>query len=156
MVDYFNENIIWKIYVKGKFFAKYFTAFLIVSVTRIRRDTEMLCLLATLWISLIVSNDHGHMQKCNFLEFQFWANLVQKFKIVQFNLKFGTKPKPNKCDSIYVNFFCFGLEIPFLEKFGLKIQNCLKWSLIHRWCSPFLFLSDPKKWNWQFKMKFGT
>ena len=25
-----------------------------------------------------------------------------------------------------VKFFCFGPKIPFLEKFGLKIQNCLK------------------------------
>ena len=71
----------------------------------------------------------------------------------QFNLKFVTKAKSNMHDSIYVNFFCFGLEIPFLEKFGLKNQNCLKWNLIlsiriiwicriHRWCSLFLFLSD--------------
>ena len=126
MVNNSNENIIWKIYAKGSFFAKSFTAFLIVSVTRTRRDTEMLlCLLATLGISLI-SNDHGHMQKCDFLEFQFLANLVQKNQNCQFNLKFGTKPKLNMHDSIYVNFFCFGLEIPFLEKFGLKIQNCLK------------------------------
>ena len=33
----------------------------------------------------IVSNDHGYMQKCNFLEYQFWANLVQKIKIVSLN-----------------------------------------------------------------------
>ena len=31
--------------------------------------------------SNIVSNDHGHMQKCNFLEYQFWTNLVQKVEI---------------------------------------------------------------------------
>ena len=54
----------------------------------------------------------------------------------QFNLKFGIKPKSNMHDSIYVNvfpfwnrtfsvFFCFGQK-GFLQKFGLKIQNCLK------------------------------
>ena len=30
----------------------------------------------------VVSNDHGHKQKCAFSEFKFWANLVQKIKIV--------------------------------------------------------------------------
>ena len=45
----------------------------------------------------------------------------------QSNLKFGTKPKLNMHDSIYVNFFCFGLEILVLEKFGLKmLHNILK------------------------------
>ena len=41
------------------------------------------CLLVTLWIKFnIVSNYHGHMQKCNFLEYLSQANLVQKIKIV--------------------------------------------------------------------------
>ena len=61
------------------------------------------------------------MQKCD-LEFQFWTNLVQKIKIVQFNRKFGTKPKSNKHDLIYVNFFCFRLEIPFLKNFVSKFK----------------------------------
>ena len=30
----------------------------------------------------IVSNEQGHIQKRNFLEYRFWANLVQKIKIV--------------------------------------------------------------------------
>ena len=38
-----------------------------------------------------VSNDHGHMQKCNFLEYQFWANFVQKIKIV--SLKINLEPR---------------------------------------------------------------
>ena len=46
-------------------------------------------------------NDHGHMQKCNFLEYQFWANLVQKNQNCQFN-KFGTKPKPDMQNSIVI------------------------------------------------------
>ena len=61
------------------------------------------------------------MQKCNFLEFQFWANLVQKVKIVSLILNL----EPSLCRICMIQFvwFCFGLEIPFLEKFGLKIQN---------------------------------
>ena len=58
---------------------KYFTAFFIVPVTRMRRDTEMLFFFGNKFN--IVSNDHEHMQKYNFLEFQFWANLVQKSKL---------------------------------------------------------------------------
>ena len=45
----------------------------------------------------IVSNDHGHMQKCKFLEYQFWVNLVQNIK---FKLKFGIKPKSGMQNSI--------------------------------------------------------
>ena len=33
-----------------------------------------------------VNNDHGHMQKYNFLEYQFWAILDQKIKIVSLSL----------------------------------------------------------------------
>ena len=58
------------------------------------------------------------MQKWNFLEYQFWANFVQEIRYAEFN-----------CD---VSFFGFGPEITFLEKFSLKIQNCLKWNLVLR------------------------
>ena len=29
----------------------------------------------------LLSHDHGHMQKCNFLEYKFWGNLVQESKL---------------------------------------------------------------------------
>ena len=83
------------------------------------------------------------------------GKFVPKNQKCQFNLKFGTKPKSNMHDSVYVIVFYFGLETPFLEKFDLKIQNCLKWNLmvsvriiwkcrIHWWCSLFSFLTGPK------------
>ena len=117
MLDNSNEKVIWKIYIKGNFFAKQiFTAFHIVSATKRRRDTEMLsCVLATLR-----------------LEYQFLANLVLIIKIISLNLNLDqawVRYAEFNCD---VNFFCFGPEIPFLEKFGLKIQNCLKWNLVLR------------------------
>ena len=40
----------------------------------------------------IVSNDPGHMQKCNFLEYQFWANL-KIFQILK--VKFGIQTNLN-------------------------------------------------------------
>ena len=94
--------------------------------------------------------------------------------VIFWNTSFGEIWSKNQncqfklCD---VNFFCFGPEIPFLGKFVLKIQSCLKWNLvlrliwicrIHWWCLFFLFLVaflvkfGSKKWNWQFKLKFGT
>ena len=124
MVDNFNENIIWKIYDKDKFFAKYFTAFLIVSMTRMRRDTEMLLLsVGHLGNKFnIVSNDHAWTHaKVQFFGIPVLSKFGLKNQNFQFNLIFGIKPKLNMHDLIYVNFFCFGLEIPFLEKFGLKI-----------------------------------
>ena len=62
----------------------------------------------------------------------FWANLIQKIKIVTFcwNLvpRLIRLCKTHWCYSL----FCFWVEIPFLGKFGPKHQNC------------------------HFKLKFGT
>ena len=56
------------------------------------------------------------MQKCVFLEFEFWGQIGRKNQNCQFNLNFRTKRKSNIQNSIYVTFFCFRIEIPILEK----------------------------------------
>ena len=102
----------------------------------------------------------------------FWANWIPKINC-QFKLKFGTKTKSKKQNSI-VNFFCFRLEAPFLGKFGPKIQNCqfnLKLGIQNNsnmqnsvmvfsfFCfrpeTPFLGKFRPKNENIYFKLKHG-
>ena len=41
----------------------------------------------------IVSNDHRHLQKCNFLENQCWEKVGPKNQNCQFKLKFEAQPK---------------------------------------------------------------
>ena len=84
----------------------------------------------------IVSNDHGHTQKCNFSvldrTYPFWTNSVLKIKIVSLSWNLVTRLFEYVEFSSDVHFFCFRLEIPFLGKVGQKTQN------------------------WQFKLKFFT
>ena len=66
--------------------------FFIVSVTRRRIDIKNVEKLPLKIVGrrlekfIMVSNDHGHTQKCNFpvldREYPFWVNLIQKMKIV--------------------------------------------------------------------------
>ena len=59
-------------------------------------------------------------------KYPFWANLVKRIKIV--NLTWNLEPR---LYFVYAefngdnHFFCFRRRIPFLRKFGPKIQNCL-------------------------------
>ena len=53
-------------------------------------------------------------------KYPFGANLTQKIKIVRLSLHLVPR-LPRICSSIY--FLRFRLEIPFLRKFGPKIQN---------------------------------
>ena len=66
-------------------------------------------------------------QKCSF-----WANLVQKIKIV--SLSWNLVPRLIKYAEFSddVHFFCFGPEISLLNKFGPKNQNSLSWNLVPR------------------------
>ena len=54
----------------------------------------------------------------------FWANLFQALKTVYlFKMKFGTQIKLNMLNLMVTFIFsCFGLKIPFLSKFGQKVQ----------------------------------
>ena len=58
----------------------------------------------------------------NTLFVQIWS----KNQNFQFKLKFGTQTNSNDGEfNGGVQFFCFRLEIPILDKFGSKIRNCL-------------------------------
>ena len=78
-----------------------------------------------------VSNDHGHMQKCNFLEYQFWANLVQKIKIVSLSLN----SEPSLSQICRIQLWC--------EIFLFWTRNTLFWKI---W----------SKNSKLFKLKFGS
>ena len=48
-------------------------------------------------------------------KYHFWADLVQKVKIVNFNLKFGTWINLNMKNSMVIFiFFCFRMKVLFL------------------------------------------
>ena len=78
-----------------------------------------------------VSNDHGHMQKCNFSEYQFWANLVQKIKIVSLSLN----SEPSLSQICRIQLWC--------EIFLFWTRNTLFWKI---W----------SKNSKLFKLKFGS
>ena len=77
----------------------------------------------------VVSNDHGHSQKCGFSvldrKYPFWRNLVQKIKIV--SLSWNLVPRLIRICIIqhWCFLFLFSAENTFLVKCGSKIQNCL-------------------------------
>ena len=102
----------------------------------------------------VVSNDHGRTQKYDFFildrEYRSWANLVQKIKFCQFELKFGTRNNSNMQKSMMM--FTFSIsdrKYPFWVNLIPKLKFvCLKWNLLPRlsriyriqwWCSLFLF-----------------
>ena len=72
---------------------KYFTAFLIVSVTRMRRDTEMLCFGNKFNIA---SNDH----ESTIFWISSFGQIWSKNQNCQSKLKFGILPKSNMLNSI--------------------------------------------------------
>ena len=110
-------------------------------------------------------------------KYTFSAYLVQKIKIV--SLSWNLVPRLILTYRIQwmvmLPFFRLQLEIPFLDKFSPKLQNCLFiWKLVLRhiricriqWCSLFLLLTkyiypffdkfSPRNQNCQIKLKFGT
>ena len=62
--------------------------------------------------------------------YSFWANLVQKIKIVSLSL--NLVPRLIRICRIHghVHFFSLRLGIPFLGKFGSKIQDFLDGNLV--------------------------
>ena len=122
----------------------------------------------------IVSNDHGYMQKCNFLEYQFWANLVQKIKIVSlsWNLKLSLSwicRIQLWCELFlfWTRNILFGkiwsqnsklFKVKFGTQTNLNMQNSLVrfTFFVFIWKYTFWLTLVPKKWNWQFRLKFGT
>ena len=54
----------------------------------------------------------------------FWANLVQKIKIVSLSRKLVLRTIEYAEFNGAVHFFCFRLETPFLGKFDPKHQSC--------------------------------
>ena len=110
-------------------------------------------------------------------KYPFWANLVQKIKIVSLSSNLvRTKTNLNMQNSMVVlSFAVLRLEIPFVAKFDPKNQNCqlkmkfgtqtnlnmqnnvvmISPSVFHR---KYLFwgIFGPKIQNWEFKLTLGT
>ena len=107
-------------------------------------------------------------------KYPFWANLVQKIKIISWSWNLVTRLiricRIHWCCSF---FFSFWVEIPFLGKFGPKNRNC-HFKMKFRPCTNsniensmvmfiFCFWSEilfrdkfgPKNQNCHFKLKFG-
>ena len=57
-------------------------------------------------------------------KYLFWANLVQKVKIISWSQNLVARLIRICRIQWYYSLFCFWVEIPFLGKFGPKSQNC--------------------------------
>ena len=107
-------------------------------------------------------------------KYPFWANLVQKIKIVSFETWYHAKFEYAEFNDA-LHFFCFGPEIPFWSKSGRKKNKIvsLRWNLILRLIEYAKFSGDvrflrfrleilflgkfgPKNQNDQFKVKLDT
>ena len=101
-------------------------------------------------------------------KYTFWANLVQKIKICQFRLNFGTYTNSNMQDSMKM--FTFSVFYKKYLFWANLIQNIkfvsLSWNLVPRlvqicriqwWCSLFCFLPEIIFWgNWSKKSKLAV
>ena len=76
----------------------------------------------------IVSNDHGHTQKCDFSvldwKYPFLGKFGPKIQNCLFKVKYGTLTNSNMQNQMVIFTFFFWPEISFMGKFGPKILNC--------------------------------